>query len=303
MNQTAPATSASTPCSSCGAPVAFPPRVLSTRCGYCDTPAVDIAQGRASIDLVAPFRLERRAAVTRLRQWLGDRWMAPEALRKMRVDDRAMEGLMIPAWAVDGIAHCDWRASIGIVWYRTETYRDSDGKTKTRQVREVEWFQSFGTAVDQFDDHISHAGGPIEAKTLYAAGAFDLGFAQPFDERWLSGFVAYAPDDPHGVPAERIAAERRTLAERRIANELLPGDEHRALNVSAKVDMHQVDRALLPIWRLSTEFEGQPVTLWVHGQSGHCFGEVPTSKSKIAAIVVAVLVVILVGLALAGVFS
>src|SRR5690606_6977984 len=124
-----------------------------------------------------------------------------------------------------------------------------------------------------------------------------------FDERWLSGFVAYAPDNPGGVPAERIAAERRTLAERRIATELLPGDEHRGLNVSAKVEMHQVDRALLPIWRLSTEFEGKPVTLWVHGQSGQCFGEVPTSKAKIAAIFVAVLLVILIGAAVAGAFS
>ncbi len=271
------------PCESCGAAVGFAPRELSTRCPYCDSPLVDVARGRQSVDLVAPFRIERKVATTKLREWLSDRWFAPEALRKLDVKDRALEGLFVPAWAVDGIADCEWRAQVGIVWYRTEHYTDSEGKRRTRTVREVEWFPASGTAVDQFDDHVSHAGGPIAAGTFNRLPPFDIGFAQPFDERWLSGFSAFAPDRPGAVPIEQIAAERREWAQRRIQSELLPGDQNRLTWVSAKVSIEHADRVLLPLWRVRWEHEGKPVDLWVHGQSGQCLGNVPTSTRKVVA--------------------
>lgn len=292
MSTSATAGGAERRCNSCGAGVPFAPRALSARCPYCDSPNVDVEGARQSVDRVAPFRVERKVATRKLREWLSDRWFAPETLRKLSVEDRSLEGVFVPAWVVDGVSEIQWRANVGIVWYRTEHYTDSEGNRKTRTVREVEWFPASGGAVDQFEDHVSHAGGPISAANFRRLPPFDLGFARDFDARWVSGFVAFAPDQPGAIPRAQIVDERRAVARTRVESELLPGDTNRLSWIETQVHIEDAERVLLPLWRVRYTHEGKPVELWVHGQSGACVGNVPTSTRKVVGLVLAAIALI-----------
>jgi len=268
-------------CSGCGAQVELPPGAMSTRCGYCDAPLVDAARSTVSFDAVAPFRVDERVALERLRGYLAGRTWAPEAVRRAAVDRRSLRGVLVPFHVLDGVARSEWSAEVGVEWYETETYRDKDGKVQVRRVRRVEWFDASGTAVHRVEDHLVSASRGLPEAEANAIEPFDLGFAQPFDERWLAGFEAEVPSIGASEAGKVAAQELLDAASRSIAASLLPGDENRLREVSTQVEVGRRRMVLLPVWIAHYRHEGKPRRLLVNGQTGVVTGDVPTSVAKV----------------------
>lgn len=270
---------------------------VSIRCGYCDAPMVDEARATGHVDAVVPFRIPLRGALDRLRTYLdGKRW-APRELKQLRVDGRGLRGVMVPFWAYDGVVRSDYRSKVGIYWYRTETYTDSEGKTQTRTVTETEWFTLSGTAARQVSDHLVTASVGLDEREANELEPFDLGWAQPFDARLLSGYEAELPSVDTSDADQVAANELRDLEAIRITHGLLPGDVNQLVSIASKVEISARKLLLLPIW-IATYHHGQGedasvLRLLVNGQTGEVVGDVPVSRWKIAAAVLA-------GLLLAG---
>jgi len=283
-------------CTGCGATVAFDGPAVSTTCSYCDSPMVDEARATAVVDAIVPFHVPKRGAIERLRAHLeGQRW-APTELRQLRVHGRGLRGVLVPFWVYEGVIRSEYRARIGVDWLRRESYREQ-GRTRTREIRETEWFPLTGTAARQIEDHVVSASVGLPAHEANPLEPFDLGRATRFDPRLLSGFEAelasVATDD-----AERLAiAELRESEGPRIQRELLPGDRNRLDWITSEVEIHGRKLVLLPVWIASYRHRDVVLRLLVNGQTGEVVGRVPICKRKLA-IVIASAIALLVGVVL-----
>lgn len=242
---------------------------------------VDSQSGAAAIDQVAPFRVERSVATSKLKAFLSDRFWAPGKVRQLAVSPKGLRSVLVPFYCYDGDARSSYRAKVGIYWYRTETYTDSEGKTQTRQVQETEWFSLSGSAAVNIENHLVSASVGLPESESNMLEPFDLGWAQAFDARLVSGFEAELPSIPREQANQTAAAEVRDLEARRIAAEILPGDTNRVESVSTNVDVKQCQLVLLPVWIATYQWKDKAHRLLVNGQTGKAIGSVPNSVPKI----------------------
>ncbi len=261
---------------------------------------VDEARATGRIDAVVPFRIPQRGALDRLRTYLdGKRW-APRELQQLRVDGRGMRGVLVPFWSYDGVVRSEYRSKVGIHWTRTETYTDSEGKTQTRTVTETEWFELAGSAARQVIDHLVTASVGLAESEANELEPFDLGWAQPFDTRLLSGYEAELPSVATRDADQTAATELRDLEASRITHTLLPGDTNTLSSITSRVEISARKLLLLPVW-IATYHHGQGdraivLRLLVNGQTGEVVGDVPVSRWKIG-------LAILAGVIVAGVIA
>jgi hypothetical protein len=279
-------------CTGCGARVVFAGAALSAMCSYCDSPMVDEPRALPSFDGVVPFRVPQRGAIEQLRTYLDTRRWAPAALREVRVHARGLRGVLVPFWVYEGVVRSEYRAKIGLHWYRTEKYEDAQGKQQTREVRETEWFPLRGSAARQVEDHVVSASVGLPEREALALAPFDLGWSSSYDARLLSGFEAELPTIAEAEAQRTAIDELREAEAARILRELLPGDINRVDAIDSRIEVASRRLVLLPVW-VATYRQGDVVLrLLVNGQTGKVVGRVPVSKAKVAVLVLALLLVI-----------
>lgn len=282
-------------CGSCGASVDVPDEVRSTTCTFCDSALVDATIEQSEpIDRVVPFAIPADQAVKRLRAHLASRWFAPEALRKVAHADE-LDQVFVPFWCFDALARSTFGCDVGIYWYRTETYTVTvNGKTetRTRQVRETEWFDFTGSHVRQWFDHLVSASRGLPEHEANAIEPFDLGRSQPYTPAAVAGIIAERSTVSHAEAKSTALQELANLEAEVIARSHLPGDTYRGLNSSTTAEIEPPRLVLMPIWIGAVRGPKGPVRLLVNGQTGEVVGNVPTSPYKIALVVSIILMLL-----------
>lgn len=273
-------------CTQCGATTDVPEGIVSHSCSYCDAPVVDVEVASAKVDRVAPFRLPRETAEARLSEHLRNRWWAPEAVRKGLVQDHKVRGVLVPFHAYNGTARSEYNSSIGIHWYRTETYVDSKGNTKTRVKQETEWFDMNGSAILALDDHLVSASVGMPEDASNALEPFDTGRAVSFSPELVSGWEAELPSINRQITDQTAVTEVRDGESNRIAQYLLPGDVGTLNHINTEIDLDRVDTVWLPVWMASYRHGDTIYQQFVNGQTGKYVGDAPTSWVKVVAAVV-----------------
>lgn len=309
-------------CTACGAVVECDVREVATRCAYCTSPLVDTKRAASAIDAIVPFRLSKRAALERLRAHIGDRWWTPEALRKLarrgQLQTDALQGVLVPFFAYDATLRADYSARVGVHWERTETVKvrkrkpkpDKAGETihidpeqpetRTKVIRETEWFDLRGNMGTQLEDHLVCASAGLSAQRATALAPFDLGRAAAFDSRLLLGWSAELPSKSRR-DVDRVAhATLSDLGRAHLRDKHLTGDAHRLRTVELDVEIHGVRLVLLPIWLATVRLGKTPVQIAINGQTGRSVGRVPTSPAKVIAVVVAALIAVFIALWIRG---
>jgi hypothetical protein len=274
-------------CPSCGAAVDLDPHLAADRCAFCATPLVALDLGsHERADRVAPFVLTREQAADRLSDWLADRVMAPESVRSSRRPER-LHGVFVPFYVFDADARSEYQGRVGIHWYRTETYTVVvNGKTqhRTRVVKETEWFQTAGTHLGSYEDHLVSASKGLPEGEANALEPFDVGAALPYADERVSGFVVERPTVARS-DAQRVASAELHAREQAAIQRWHPADVTGGLSAHTAVSVRQTELVLLPVWIASFRFGGEPARLLVNGQTGEVIGKVPTSFAKVAVLV------------------
>ena len=309
-------------CSACGAVVEADVRQVAMRCAYCTAPLVDTMRAGSAIDGIVPFRLSKRAALERLRAHIGDRWWTPEPLRALarrgQLQTDAVQGVLVPFFAYDATIRADYSARVGVHWSRKETVEvkprppkpdkagetiriDPEGPTtKTKVVRETEWFDLRGSMGTQLEDHLVCASAGIAPERARRLEPFDLGRAVPFESKLLLGWSAELPSKARRDVDREAHATLSDLAREHLRREHLTGDANRMRTLELDVEIHRVRLVLLPIWLVTVKLGKSPVQIAINGQSGRCEGRVPTSVAKVVSVVVASIAVAVVVLWLRG---
>ena len=274
-------------CPQCAAQVCLPPGRISDSCSFCEAPLV--AADRVAVepvDRVAPFVLDNIQAAGRLRTHLAGSWLAPETVRTSATPE-ALEAVLVPFWVYQATARSRWTARIGIWWYRTETYTvvvDGKTQTRTRQVKETEWFPTGGTHVATYVDHLVSGSRGLPEHEANALEPFDLGKSRSYSPAMLAGLIAEQPSVDH-QQARRTASEELTALEHRAIRSFLPGDEYAGLENQTQTELSDVELVLLPVWIATFRHREEVWRLLVNGQTGEVVGQAPRDPKKIAGLV------------------
>lgn len=283
-------------CESCQAITTFDTTRAAQRCDFCGSPAivpVDAMRDAITPESLLPVAIPATKVRDMLRKWYGSRWFAPNKLKRAALTD-TLHGIYLPYWTFDSHAEADWEAEAGYYYYETETYRDSDGRTQTRQVRKVRWEWTSGHLAHFFDDDLVPG-------TVGLHGGL-LRKVEPFPT--LTDLKAYDPAFVRGWTVERYQVDLRQASDisrdqmdavlRNLCSRDVPGDTQRNLSVSADYQARTFKHILVPIWLTTYTYGAKSFQVVVNGYTGKMAGEHPLSWVKITLAVLAVLAVIIV---------
>jgi hypothetical protein len=279
-------------CQSCQAISVFDPERVGQRCDFCGSSALVPYEEIKEVfrpESLLPMKLSENQVRDSIRTWYRTRWFAPNKLKTSALTD-TVKGLYIPYWTFDAQVHADWTAESGYYYYVTETYRDANGETKTRQVRKIRWEFSSGSLDHFFDDELVPASKGVHPDMLRRIEPFPTQELTPYQPGFLSGWVVerYQIDL---VAAAGTAREEMDAQTERMCAAQVPGDTHRNLNVQARYSRQTFKHILAPIWLLTYQYGAKIFQVVINGYTGAIAGKYPKSWIKITLAVLGVLAV------------
>lgn len=281
-------------CNSCGAIVQFTPPETATVCDFCG--AKIVAQPKSADPLVAPegvlpFSVTEQTANANYKTWLSSLWFAPSKLKTMAQAGK-MSSIYIPYWTYDAFTQSHYDGERGEYYYVTETYTE-DNETKTRQVRHTRWYSASGNVERAFDDICIPATRSLPEKYIEKLEPWDLHELKSYEPAYLSGHKAqtYQIALDEGFELFKTRAYNVIYED---ARHDIGGDEQRVHNINTNYSDVTFKHLLLPIYAGAYNFGGKVFQIVVNGRTGEVQGERPYSWLKIAALVAAIIIVLII---------
>ena len=259
-------------CPSCGAELICDESTAATSCPYCGNPTVVPGQfsGALRPDFILPFRLTKDDAVQALRAHYKGKPFLPKSFTSANHIEQ-IQGVYVPFWLFDGGAEgeVDYKAA------NSRTYKDDDYEI---------------TETDHYDVHrggsIAFEKIPVDASSkmpddhMDSIEPFDYTQLQPFSTAYLPGYLADKYDVSVDDSRDRADVRcRETLAQ--ALRDTVTGygtciPEHEDISLRRG----KVHYALLPVWMLSTKWNGQDFLFAMNGQTGKLVGDLPTDRGR-----------------------
>ena len=282
-------------CQSCKAVSVFDPARVGQNCDFCGSPSLlDYTEIKAPIrpQGLLPFKVDAGSVRDQIRKWFSTKWLAPNNLRLRALVDR-IHGVYIPYWTFDAQVVCPWDAEAGHYYYTTETYRDNQGRTQTRQVRHTRWEPASGQITHFFDDEPVPGTHGVRQDLLRQVEPFATSELVGYDTAYLSGFVV---EHYQVVLIEAAERSQDSMHEKLMAlcGAEVPGDTYRNLQIHPNYSERTFKHVLVPIWLLSYTYGSKIYQVIVNGYSGQIAGDYPKSFWKIFLLVVVVLIVVMI---------
>jgi hypothetical protein len=298
-------------CQTCGAEVATDPSQRSYVCPFCDSTYVQELSrdqtGRQPPEFVIGFAVTPEQAQDAFKKWLREKtWFRPSDLATASALDK-LKGIYLPFWAFTMLAESQWQAQIGEYWYRTETYTERDSKgnlvTKTRQVRETEWWPLAGRHHRYYSGYLVSGSRGLAQDQSLRIQPFNLPALKRYEPYFLAGWLA----EEYSIAKDEalvLCQEEFQRQEQRNIAAFLPGDTHSGLAAETRFSHVNSDLCLLPIYILSYRYKDKLYRFLLNGQTGKYSGDKPYSSTRIAIAitlgVILLLILILLILALAN---
>lgn len=259
-------------CPSCGAELICDESTAATSCPYCGNPTVVPGQfsGALRPDFILPFRLTKDDAVQALRAHYKGKPFLPKSFTSANHIEQ-IQGVYVPFWLFDGGAEgsASYRAS------NTSVYETGD-----YEVTETMHYDVFRAGSLAFEKIPVDASSKMPDDHMDSIEPFDYAQLQPFSTAYLPGYLADKYDVSVGDSRDRADARcRETLAQ--ALRDTVTGygtciPEHEDISLRRG----KVHYALLPVWMLSTKWNGQDFLFAMNGQTGKLVGDLPTDRGR-----------------------
>jgi hypothetical protein len=269
-------------CQSCQAISVLDATRVAQRCEFCGSAQIvpyEQVKPPISPESLLAFVVDQTKVRESLRRWYGSRWFAPNRLKSAAMTD-TVHGAYLPYWTFDARTHADWTAESGYHYYETETYRDANGNTQTRQVQRTRWVPSSGHLEHFFDDELVCASRAIQGDLLRQIEPFPTKKLLPYEPSYVAGWVVeqYQLDLIGAAQQSRQRMEQQVYS---MCGSQVPGDTYRNLRVQSRFSDQTFKHVLLPIWFVSYNYGSRIFQVLVNGVTGELAGQYPKSFWKI----------------------
>lgn len=259
-------------CENCGGAIVCESKTAATKCPYCDSPVVlsRKVSGILRPEYVLPFQLDKEQAKAAMGQHLKGKLLLPKEFKGSHKLEE-IKGIYVPFWLFD----CDADASASFRATRIRKWSDHNYRyTKTSH------FTLLRDGKLRFEKVPVDGSKQIPDEYMEAIEPYDYSKMLAFEPGYLAGFAA----DRYDLDSE--AAMPR--ANERIKNSAVDELSATAVGYATCVpqDVHlnfrnqRTHYALLPVWMLSTSYQGKRYLFAMNGQTGKFVGELPMSKSR-----------------------
>lgn len=288
--------STQTRCSGCGAMVLLEDKVVTDKCPFCGTHLEnkpEAVEGMLPPESLIPFKLDLRDAREAFTGWIQGLWFAPTKLKLLAMLGQ-LNGVYIPYWTYDAMTYTRYSGMRGDDYTTTETYTDRDASgntvTRTRTVVRTNWTPVSGEVQHFFDDVLVCGSKSVPAGLVRGMEPWNTHELEPFQDQFLAGLKTerYAVDLKTGL----VIAKR--LMEPTIRNLIcqdIGGDHQQIGTANTRYLGVTFKHCLLPVWIANYRYQEKLFQILVNGRTGKVSGERPYSFWKIAALVLAIVVV------------
>ncbi|GAB3243373.1 hypothetical protein [Kineosporia babensis] len=265
---------------------------MSDACPFCGA-AVVLEQDADLVitpEGVLPFAIDPGKAMELFQAWVKSRWFAPNSLKTLAARE-SLEGTYLPFWTYDSDTTTVYHGQRGDYYYETETYRDSEGEERERQVRKIAWTPVYGTVRRIFDDVLVSAVQRLPADRVEKLEPWDLPMVVPYRPEFLAGYqtLRYEVEPPEGL------VKFQDIASGQIRNDCardIGGDQQRVSSMNTSWDAVTFKLLLLPVWLAAYRFDNQVWRVMINARTGEMIGDRPYSWVKIVSAILAALVVV-----------
>ncbi len=273
-------------CQSCLGITVMDPAVAAHNCPFCGSVQIvphEQSDRPISPESVLPFIISEKVVRDAVREWYGNRWFAPNRLSRSALTD-TIKGVYVPYWTFDAQAESDWSALSGYYYYKTESYRDSNGHTQTRQVRHTRWVPSSGHQSHRFDDILIPATQGLDKVLLVKVEPFPTGSLEPYMPSFVAGWLV----EQYQIDLAAASVDAKDRMEKFMESSCksaVPGDTYQSLNVRTSYTGETFKHTLLPVWLLSYTYGRKSYQLLINGHTGTIAGHRPYSFWKISGVI------------------
>jgi DNA-directed RNA polymerase subunit RPC12/RpoP len=259
-------------CPSCSAAIICDDTTAATSCPYCDNPTVVPGQftGGLKPDYVIPFKLDKKAAGEALKKYYKNKKFLPKTFAADNHIDE-IKGVYVPFWLYNGETDAAMRFRATKVSTRTSgDYKitDTDHYRVTRE------------------GNVAFEKVPVDGSSkmpdahMDAIEPFNYGELKPFSTAYLPGFLADKYDEDAEVCSKR--ANERILASTEKVFAATASGYTTLTREYSNIDLKKGDvkYALMPVWMLSTKWNGKSFLFAMNGQTGKLIGDLPIDKGK-----------------------
>lgn len=270
-------------CDHCGGEIIVNDTEVSTYCIYCGNPAVvfsRVAKQRRP-EFILPFSVSQEQAVKILQMRIKAGFFVPYKIKHFKPE--SVRGIYIPYWIVNA-EH--YNAS-----FLSGTVTNDNDNTETM------YFERTGKAT--FKNLLLDASKALNDYTSEKLEPFDLTALQPFNEHYLAGFYS----DMNDLTEQEIinAANRRSddMFRQAVVSEVHARNV-RLIDSYPYTEIND-DRVyvMLPCWFITMQYNGEPLTVLINGDTGKAVGTFPFDKKRFLSLTILTAAVLSVALSYA----
>ena len=272
-------------CPSCGATLLCDDNLAASSCPYCGNPTVVPGQFTNTLkpDYVIPFKLEKDDALQALKKHYGKRYLLPQAFKNAGHLDE-VKGVYVPFWLYDGKAYgdCVYEAE------KSETKRQGNEEITTKEIYQVE---RKGTL--EFSKIPADASTKMNDNLMESIEPYKYEDLKPFSKAFLTGYMADRYDVEAKDNAPRAIKRAKESTKNALHNDVKGYTSVKTKTENIKVQQGKAYYAMLPVWLLTTRWNGNNYTFAMNGQTGKMVGDLPVNKPKMWITIIAVFAAIM----------
>lgn len=264
-------------CPSCGAQLIADANMAATSCPYCGNPTIVPAQFEGSLkpDYIIPFKLIKEDAVNKLKEFYKGKPLLPKSfVEENHIEE--IKGVYVPFWLYDGSAEAHIRAHATTV----HSY-----ETKDELVTTTNHFRVERDGFVDFKMVPADASSKMPDDFMDSIEPFHYEEITPFQMSYLVGFLADKYDITSEDNESRVNTRIKNTAIQEVSESIRPYATYIPEKEDVKIYPGTVHYAFLPVWMLSTQYNGKNYLFAMNGQTGKMIGDTLPVDSKKAIII------------------
>ena len=259
-------------CPSCGAGIVCDDTTAAASCPYCGSRTIvpGNLSGQLKPDYVLPFKLDREAAKKALLDYYRKKRLLPKTFSEANHIGE-IKGVYAPFWLYDGDAEAD------ICYHATKVKSQISGDYKITHTDHYRVTRQGNIAFRKVpvDGSSKMPDNHMDSIEPYAYA--DL---KPFSTGYLPGFLAEKYDEDAAVCAGRANKRISTSTETVFAATTKEYATVKKEYSNITLTKSGVKYALMPVWLLSTKWNGGNYLFAMNGQTGKLIGDLPVDRGR-----------------------
>lgn len=259
-------------CRSCNGEIITSKHTAVTSCPYCDHNIFIPKQFADELrpDFVIPFQLNKEQAKEALRSFYrGKPLLNPCFKNENQLDE--IQGIYVPFWLFD----CD---TTNEMHYKTTRVKHRSDARYHYTI--TEHYSVYRSGKANFDKIPADGSSKMDDTFMEAIEPYHYKDLVDFHPSYFAGFLA----DKYDVSPERLKKRINQRIRTSVVESFRPKGYASVTPVTSNIQTNRssVGYALLPVWVLNTQYQGELHTFMMNGQTGKLVGKLPVDKGRVA---------------------